>query len=568
MRSILKIYQTIGSEKKKIKVFIFFIFASAVLEIIGVALVVPVLTLILSSNDFISFRLPFFTDDVVTLQKYKLILITVFCIFIFYLFKSFFLTYFNYWRSKFIFTLNKKMSEKLFINYLYQPYLFHVLRNSSVSTRNLILIQNYVKNIDQCAHLITEIVILSSFFLVLLFYEPFVTIVISIICIIFCYFYLKKISPINFRLGAQSHTATKNILKSINEGLLGIKDIKLYGREKDFIKSFNKNMVKFSDSLLTFEFLQPLPKIILEFLAVILILLTVLFLYFLDYKNNDIIIFVALLAVIGFKLIPSVNKILVAAQHLKFYLPLSKNIIKELNLKTEVKTKIETKLIFEKNISIDSLDYSYGKNQILKNIKLYIKKNSSIGIIGQTGSGKTTLISIILGLLKVNNANIKVDNIECDFNNRNWQNKIGYVPQNMYLVDDTIKKNIAFGISNEKIDNNKIIKSLKVAQMYDFVMTLPKKINTVVGENGAQLSGGQIQRLAIARAIYNNPDILVFDEPTSSLDQETELNFIKEIKKFKSNKTIIIISHRKEALDFCDQIYKLKNKKLYKLNDR
>ena len=138
----------------------------------------------------------------------------------------------------------------------------------------------------------------------------------------------------------------------------------------------------------------------------------------------------------------------------------------------------------------------------------------------------------------------------------------------MYLVDDTIKKNIAFGISNEKIDNNKIIKSLKVAQMYDFVMNLPKKINTVVGENGAQLSGGQIQRLAIARAIYNNPDILVFDEPTSSLDQETELNFIKEIKKFKSNKTIIIISHRKEALNFCDQIYKLKNKKLYKLNDR
>ena len=171
-------------------------------------------------------------------------------------------------------------------------------------------------------------------------------------------------------------------------------------------------------------------------------------------------------------------------------------------------------------------------------------------------------------MLEVKRAEIKVDNIKCDFNNRSWQNKIGYVPQNMYLVDDSIQKNIAFGIPKEKINKDKIFYSLKVAQMYNFVMKLPNNINTMVGENGAQLSGGQIQRLAIARAIYNDPDILVFDEPTSSLDQETELNFLKEIKRLKSNKTIIIISHREEALSFCDEIYKLKNKKLSKIDDK
>jgi ATP-binding cassette, subfamily B, bacterial PglK len=568
MKNILNIYKTIGSEKKKIKLFIFLIFISALLEIAGVALVVPVLTLILSSSNFISFEIPFISEGLIVIKKDQLMLITVIFIFFFYLFKSLFLGYFNYWRSKFIFSLNEKISTRLFTIYLYQPYIFHVSRNSSISTRNLISVQNYVSNIDQSAHLITEIIILLSFFSVLLFYEPLVTLYIALISTAFALIYIKKVSPISFRLGEQSHIETRNILQSINQGLFGIKDIKLYGREKDFLKSFNESIKKFSYSLRIFEFLQPLSRILLEFLAVILIITSVLFLYFLDYKNNDIIIFVALLAAVGFKFIPSVNKVLFAVQHLKYYLPLSKNIFNELNLKMIETNEEDKKLIFEKNINIDSLDYSYKNNQVLKNIKLDIKKNTSIGIIGKTGSGKTTLINIILGLLEVSKGEIEIDNVKSNFNNRSWQNKIGYVPQNIYLVDDSIKKNIAFGISSEKINEDKIVNSLKIAQMYDFAMNLPDNINTIVGENGAQLSGGQIQRLGIARAVYNDPDILIFDEPTSSLDQETEKNFIKEIKKFKFKKTIIIISHREEPLNFCDEIYKLENNKLIKINDK
>ena len=568
MKNILNIYKTIGSEKKKIKFFIFLIFISALLEIAGVALVVPVLTLILSSSSFISFEIPFSSEGLIVIKKDQLMLITVIFIFFFYLFKSLFLGYFNYWRSKFIFSLNEKISTRLFTIYLYQPYIFHVSRNSSISTRNLISVQNYVSNIDQSAHLITEIIILLSFFSVLLFYEPLVTLYIALISSTFALIYIKKVSPISFRLGEQSHIETRNILQTINQGLFGIKDIKLYGREKDFLKSFNESIKKFSYSLRIFEFLQPLSRILLEFLAVILIITSVLFLYFLDYKNNDIIIFVALLAAVGFKFIPSVNKVLFAVQHLKYYLPLSKNIFNELNLKMIETNEEDKKLIFEKNINIDSLDYSYKNNQVLKNIKLDIKKNTSIGIIGKTGSGKTTLINIILGLLEISKGEIEIDNVKSNFNNRSWQNKIGYVPQNIYLVDDSIKKNIAFGISSKKINEDKIVNSLKIAQMYDFAMNLPDNINTIVGENGAQLSGGQIQRLGIARAVYNDPDILIFDEPTSSLDQETEKNFIKEIKKFKFKKTIIIISHREEPLNFCDEIYKLENNKLIKISDK
>lgn len=568
MKDILSIYQSLGTEKNKIKIFIFLILISALLEIASIALIVPILTLILSSSDFISFKIPYNSLDIITFKKDHLLIVTIISIFLIYLLKSLFLSYFNYWRSKFIFTLNETISKKLFSIYLYQPYKFHVSRNSSIFTRNLTSIQNYVRNIDQSAHLATEFIILISFFLVLLFYEPLLTIFMSLIAAIFSLAYIKKVNPINFKLGETSHIATQKILQSINQGLFGIKDIKLYGREKDFLKSFNENIKKFSHSLTIFEFLQPLPKILLEFLAVILIITSVLFLYFFNYENKELIIFVALLAAIGFKLIPSVNKVLFAMQHLKYYLPLSKNIISELNIKNKVITHENKKIVFKKNISIKNLSYSYDENIVLKDLNLNINKNTSVGIIGKTGSGKTTLINIILGLFDVIKGEIKIDNIISNFNNREWQNKIGYVPQNIYLIDDSIKKNIAFGIPEEKINKDKIFYSLRIAQMYDFTTNLKENIETIVGENGAQLSGGQIQRLGIARAVYNNPEILIFDEPTSSLDQDTEKNFIEEIKKLKLNKTIIIISHKKEPLYFCDEIYKLENNRLFRIDDK
>ena len=568
MISIKKIYNSIGAEKKKIKYFVFLIFVSALLEIIGVALVVPVITLILSSEDILKLNFSFFNINQIYFKKETLLLITVLTIFVFYLIKSIFLSYFNYWRSNYIFSLNEILSNKLFKIYLHKPFKFHLQRNSSVSTRNLLAVQNYVRNIDQVAHLITEFGILLFFFIILFIFEPLMTLVISLICLIFTFGYNKIISPINYRIGKESHESSQEMLKSINQGLYGIKDIKLYGREHDFFNYFSLKVKKFSKALTMYEFLQPLPRILLEFLAVILIILTVSILFHFSYDDDKIIIFIALLAAIGFKLIPSFNKVIFAIQHLKHYLPLTQTITDELSDDELIKNKIDNKsIIFKKTVNIKNLFYNYeGNKNVLDSLSFEIKKNETIGIIGKTGSGKTTLINILLGLLDIKYGSIKIDGVEQKLNNRHWKNKIGYVPQDIYIIDDTIKRNIAFGISDEKIDIGKINSAIKVAQIDKFINDLPETIETNVGENGSKLSGGQIQRLGIARALYNNPEILIFDEASSSLDSSTEENLINAIKKISQNKTIIMISHKMSALKFCNSIFTLVNGKLIKVN--
>lgn len=228
-------------------------------------------------------------------------------------------------------------------------------------------------------------------------------------------------------------------------------------------------------------------------------------------------------------------------------------------------------IIFKDNIELRNVSFKYKNNQmrILQDINLEIKKNSKTAIIGKSGSGKTTIVDIIIGLLEPSKGQLLIDNVEIKENKLvNWKKRIGYIPQNFYLFDESIKKNVAFGINENQIDENKVKNALELAQLKDFVDSLEKGVETKVGNQGIMLSGGQKQRIIIARALYNDPDVLILDEATSAVDEEVEKNFIDNLIKIGENKTIIIISHRKSTIENCDRILKVSEGKIIQLNEK
>ena len=281
--------------------------------------------------------------------------------------------------------------------------------------------------------------------------------------------------------------------------------------------------------------------------------------------SNELLTVLGVFVAATFRMIPSFNRIIFAVQNMKYKsssVDLLFNEFKSFE-QSEKTIKKYKEIKFENKIILKDIIFSYKKNNIiLNNISLDINKGDCIGIIGTSGAGKSTFVNLITGLFSPSKGSIKVDGKDIKNYTRSWQNKIGYVPQDIFLADNTIQNNIAFGIEKEDICHRSIKKSIKNAQLDKFINSLDDGLNSQVGERGVQLSGGQIQRVGIARALYNNPEILILDEATASLDSQTEMNFMNSIKKLKGSMTILIISHRMSTLKDCNKIFKIQDKKL------
>jgi ABC-type multidrug transport system fused ATPase/permease subunit len=560
MKKYLKIFDVAQIEKGEKFKFCFFIFISTILEIVSIAMIIPIIGIIVNDQkidlgSFLFFNFNTHTEDI----------LPIFCLMIIFVFllKFIFLFYFSYWRASFIFNINKKLSLKLFKKYINQDYLFFAYTDNSLIVRNLTSVQNFVRNIDALSGLITELIIIFGFFLVLLFYNFGATIILTFLFLTVGLIFGKIVGNLTIKIGKKSFDATQKVLQTINQSFYGIREIKLYALEEKFINFFENSVNKYSNSLITYEFIQPLSKIIFEFVAVMLIIGTIIIFNYLKFPGNEIIIFVSLLAATGFKMLPSYNKIINSLNHLKFYYPLTKMMQKELGRKIYFKKddnkKHGNKIVFNKTIELKKINFSYKRKKILKNISLKINKFDKIGIIGETGSGKTTLINLILGLIR-NDKGIYVDNLKIDNFQKNWRTKIGFVPQSVYLLNDSIEKNILFGNNSKNVKT--LLQVCKVAQITEKGKSISKLLKKNVGENGSKLSGGQKQRVAIARALYNNPEMLVFDEPSSSLDDKTESLLISDLKKACKKKTMFLITHRKKMLELCNIVYKMEDGKL------
>ncbi len=361
----------------------------------------------------------------------------------------------------------------------------------------------------------------------------------------------------------------KLYIQHLYQGLNSIKEIKILNRQETFLNNFafhHKELTKINTKI---GFIDHVPRVWLELMLILCIAFAV---FYLQFKNLSIIDYLPLFglyAAVTIRLLPSCSKIFTAIQRFKFGIAKIENLYDEFNLETEI-NKIDKNnyiKIFKNEIELENISFKYsGQNyNIFKNVNLKIKKNTKVGVVGKSGSGKSTLVDILLGLIEPTEGKINIDGIDLKKNITGWQKNIGYVAQNIILTDDSLKKNIAFGLEDDFIDNNRIMDSIKKADLEEFLNKLPEGLETRVGEFGSKLSGGQLQRIGIARALYNDPEILFLDEATSSLDKETENNVINTVMSLK-NKTIIIISHKYSAIDQCDIIVEVKNEKINKID--
>ena len=560
-------------KKLKLKlVYLFFLtLIGAFLETLGVGIILPLLMLItqgkLALQEILN-KAPDFINNNINLTKFTdndlIIYFIAFTIIIFFLKTLFFI--FLIWRqNQFAHQVDSSISKRMFNFYLNKSYLFHTQKNSSKLFRNIIEevkgFRHYI--ISSSLTLSIEILVLMSISSLIIYLQPVPAI--SAACLIFiCIIILSKIIKrrlIKISKERQYHDALK--IQHLNQGLNGIKEIKISRKEKEFLSIFDKHNLMSVKMHAENQFWNLIPKYILEFAAVFTFMAIAIFV---AKKGYDLKFFIPTIGMIGvatFRLLPSANKIVQSINNIRFGIPSADILVSE--LKEDKEENIYTKplkilpnnynkIIFNKV----SFCYPNSEKKIIKDATFEISKGDKIGILGPSGSGKSTLVDLITGLIKPTTGIIKLDNLEVTLMQKNWYERLGYVSQFIFLTDDTIKKNIAFGIEEKKINENSINIAINTAQLKEFITSCPKGIDTSIGEFGARISGGQRQRIGIARAVYAQPRILVLDEATSAIDSKTEDRIINNINTL-TNKTIIIISHRLSTIKDCNKIFEFKD---------
>ena len=369
-------------------------------------------------------------------------------------------------------------------------------------------------------------------------------------------------------LGKDVHESSQSRVKNLIEGLGGIKEILVFNKVNSFINQFKKSNLKLTSAKKNNSIIGSLPRYIIEIVLVIILVITLLVISLLKDPIVNNLTLIGFFSATFIRLTPSAYRILSSLQRVKFTQKILNSLYKNLiyfdkiNINNNNHQNIIKKDLIEiKNtIKIKNLNFSYdSKRDLFNNLNLEIKIGETVGIFGDSGSGKSSFINLLIGLLKPDSGKILVNDKDIHSNISHWRKNIGYVPQSIFLIDDTFKKNITFEIENDSENLTKLNDCLKQAELTKFINTLQNGLDTIVGERGSRISGGQLQRVGIARALYNDPKILIFDESTSALDKDTELEIIKNIYKFKNKKTLIIITHKRDLLKECDKIYKLEN---------
>lgn len=561
---VLKMWKMLTeAERRQAVILIFMMLLGTVLETLGVGLVVPVLTLITQSD--VGEKYPIYQSAIAHLgnpDQHLIVLYAMLILVLVYLVKSTFLLILTWFQMRFAFGVQAQISHRLFGIYLLQPYAFHLKRNSAKLIHNVITEVNLITGNALLPGMIfiSEVMVLIGLSCLLFFMEPIgASIVVLVLGGASWAFHFSTHKRIE-KWGGERQYHERFRLHHLQQGLNGVKEIKVLGRELKFLENYEAHNLQSARVGMMHSTLAQLPRLWIEMVAISGLAILVITMFARGSSVESILPSLGLFAAAAFRLMPSVNRLLSSLQSLRYGLPMIKILDEELNLSTSsINVAIGVDFKFQSEIELRNIDYFYANTSTpsLQNISLKIRRGESIGFIGPSGSGKSTIVDIILGLLEATKGEVLVDGVNIQENLRGWQKQIGYVPQTIYLTDDTLLRNIAFGVADDEINMKSVASAINDAQLGEFIEQLPEGLQTVVGERGVRISGGQRQRIGIARALYHDPSILILDEATSALDVKTEAEVMDSIKALHQSKTIIIVAHRLSTVEHCDHLFKL-----------
>tara|TARA_B110000977_G_scaffold169100_1_gene218759 strand:- start:56 stop:1786 length:1731 start_codon:yes stop_codon:yes gene_type:complete len=573
MKDLFNMWKFLDQKDKNNFILIVFLsILQGIFEMLGIAVIIPFMTMLLNPEELVNLpiigNLFNFNGFVIT---QKIIITSCIILFLIFLLKNVLILLTNKFTYKFIFNLRTKIFCRLTDRIMHQEYLFFVTKSvSEIYNVTINELNNFISNVVKpTIILLVESIVFLGIVILVIVTGYFDTLLMIFPIIIFIAYVLKKISKSIKQWSTKRMASYENLLDLNQNYVNGIKEIFIYGTVQKILSNFRKILDTLASIDVKNSIVTHYPKILLEQSIILIFSIIVIFFYYMSTDTSNIIVVLSFYLAVAYRLVPSLNKIFISYQQIKYGKPSSKKISEYYNLikqndYSENKNNENNTLDFKKRIELKIDNFKYNQSKIIiKNIDLKVNKNEIIGFFGESGSGKSTLINIIINLIKTSNGEILIDNKKINNSRliRKYQNLFSVCSQDTFIIDGTIGDNIIFG-STKEFSQSKINNAVKFAQLENFINELPDGIDTEIGLAIKQLSSGQKQRIAIARTIYNDREIMIFDEATNALDEENERVIIENIKNLKINKTIIIISHNKNNLEICDKKYLIENKVL------
>lgn len=564
-------------QKRSMVWIVLMMLVGGVLESLGVTMLVPIITVVIDPVQVEQNKYLSAIYDALGLEnttQFAVVMLVAFVGII--VLKNVYLFFQQKVQLRFVYTNQFATSRRMMINFMQRPYEYYLNADTSVIQRNITSdVNNMYGLILSCLQLCSECIVFVCLVGVLLAIDAQMIIMVAVLMVALLFLIKKVLKPIMVRAGQDNQDYYSGLYKWIEQSVMGIKEIKIANKENYFINEYAKCGAGYVNSVQKYNIYNATPRLLIETVCIAGMIGYFIVIILRGAQVTELLPQLSALAMAAMRLLPSVNRINNYQTSISYFEPffmgVSDNLQEEIHDKKVsyaaedyLQKKEVEKLEIKKEISLQDITYKYPNTDVLifDHADMVIPVGNSVGIVGTSGAGKTTIVDILLGLLQIESGRILADGVEVRDHYESWLKNIGYIPQTIFMIDSTIRKNVAFGYAEDEIDDEKVWRALKEAQLDEFVRGLPEGLDTSIGERGIRISGGQRQRIGIARALFEDPEVLVLDEATSALDNETEAAIMDSINRLHGRKTLIIIAHRLQTIEKCDMVYRVENGKV------